>query len=138
MFTSYLKNKIPENHNEMRKANVQSNITVAQAKTYYWSSFCTKEISDHKDYQKVWNKMREMKNGISLPNCPIETDSQNMFPSDIEKAEIFVEMFAQNSKSEGLAPPVNLTENKKRTVLYTQTPYHRMTCGLILPSRLKS
>ena len=85
-FKIYLKDKSDENHVNLKQANVKSNMTVAQAKKDYWASYCLNEISDHKDFSKVWKKMNEMKKGISLPDCPITIDA-NKFPSDIEKAE---------------------------------------------------
>ena len=46
--------------------------------------------------QKVWKKVKEMKNGIHLPQCPI-TSHNVKFPSPEEKAEEFVTLFAKNS-----------------------------------------
>ena len=87
----------------MKKANSQSNKKIAEAKKEYWSTFCSNEVYDHTDLSKVWDKMKEVKNGISLPCYPI-TESHNAFPSDEEKAEIFADVFAQNSQHIGLSP----------------------------------
>ena len=46
--------------------------------------------------QKVWKKVKEMKNGIHLPQCPI-TSHNVEFPSPEEKAEELVALFAKNS-----------------------------------------
>ena len=120
IFKTYLKDRKPEDHDKMKKANIQSNMTIAQAKQKYWTSFCTKEISDHKDFKKVWKKMKEMKNGITLPSCPITFDVHNKFPTDIEKAEAFVNMFAKNSSIDGLTSECkNYREQEEQNSLYT-------------------
>ena len=120
MFKKYIRNKTPENHVEMKKANIQCNMTVAQAKKDYWTSFCAREISNHKDYHKTWHKIKEMKKGIQLPHCPIQIDSENKFPSDNEKAEVFVKMFAHNSQNVGLSSDCrNFREKEENNPKYT-------------------
>ena len=102
-FKMYIRDRSIENHLEMKKANEHSNRTIEAEKKSYWTSFCSKEVSYHKDFQKVWKKIKEMKNGIRLPTCPITID-KNDFPSNTEKAEAFADMFAKNSRCEGLSP----------------------------------
>ena len=56
--------------------------------------------------QKVWKKMREIKDGIHLPQCPV-TSHNVEFPSPEEKVEEFVALFAKNSGR------VTITKKKK-------------------------
>lgn len=103
MFETYLKDKSPENLIAKRKANHHSNMVIAQVKRQYWSSFCTNEISNYTDLQKVWKKFHEMKKGVNLPSCPIRLKNKE-FPSNSEKAELFADMFSDSMRLEGLAP----------------------------------
>ena len=54
---------------------------------------------------KVWKKVKEMKNGYKLQAYPIKLEN-NGFPSRQDKAEAFVNVFAENSLSSNLNPSV--------------------------------
>ena len=99
----YIKDKIkqPERHDDYKKAKINCNRVIAQAKRQFWSLFCDNEVSNHKDLSKVWKKLNEMKQGINLPQCSIKVDD-NQFPSNSEKAETFVNMFSKSMCLEGL------------------------------------
>ena len=101
-FKTYLKEKSYFNHIEMKKAKNKANMIMAQAKRLYWSSFCKNEVYNHKDMQKVWEKLKTMKNGVKLPECPIKVDKLDT-PSNQDKAETFVEMFSFYSCNSGLS-----------------------------------
>ena len=103
-FKSYVQHKSPENHTKMKKANLNCNKIIAQAKKDYWSNFCSSAVYTHSDLAKVWDKIKELKNGTCLPSCPIITDSHNSVLSDKDKSEIFAEVFSQNSQIRGLSP----------------------------------
>ena len=99
----------------MKKAKNSANRVFAQAKKQYWSSFCANEVYNHKDMQKVWDKLKHMKNGINLPNCPISLDNMEL-PSNKEKAEAFAEMFSKYSRTSGLSESCKkYRENQENT-----------------------
>ena len=54
---------------------------------------------------KVWKKVKEMKNGYKLQAYPIKLEN-NDFPSGQDKAEAFVNLFAENSLSSNLNPAI--------------------------------
>ena len=100
-YKQYIANRSPENHTAMKSANINCNRVIEQAKEQYWTSFCTYEVSDHKDMQKIWEKLKTMKNGIKLPSIPVKLEN-NPLPSSQEKAEAFADMFAEVCRVEGL------------------------------------
>ena len=100
-YKQYIRNKTEINHTLMKQAKINCNRVIAEAKKNYWNTFCSSEISNHKDLKKIWKKVHEMKNGIQLPQYPIKLDN-NKFPSNCQKAEIFAEMFTKTSCVEGL------------------------------------
>ena len=69
----------------MKEAKIDYNRIIAQAKRQYWSSFCISEITSHNDLQKIWNKFKEMKSGLNLPQYPIVIEN-NKFPPPSEKS----------------------------------------------------
>ena len=101
-YKCYIKNKTEENYVEMKKAKNYCNLVINRVKTEYWSSFCTKEVTSHKDISKIWKKVSDIKNSTRLPNYPLKI-GDNKFPSAKEKAESFVNMFSKNSRLEGLS-----------------------------------
>ena len=54
---------------------------------------------------KVWKKVKEMTNGYKLQAYPIKLEN-NDFPSRQDKAEAFVNLFAENSLSSNLNPSI--------------------------------
>ena len=112
-FKEYISNKSPENHAKMKKANAQCNKQIAVAKKEYWTAFCSSAVYDHSDLCKVWDKVKEIKNGTSIPNCPIINDSQNSVLSDEDKTEIFAETFSKNSQQRGLSPNHRIYRQKE-------------------------
>ena len=54
---------------------------------------------------KVWKEVKEMKNGYKLQAYPINLEN-NDFPSRQDKAEAFVNLFAENSLSSNLNPSI--------------------------------
>ena len=50
---------------------------------------------------KIWEKLKLMKNGIKLPSIPVKLKN-NPFPSSLEKAEAFADVFAEACRVEGL------------------------------------
>ena len=58
-------------------------------------------MREAKDMQKVWNKLKIMRNGINIPSCQIQMENC-LFPTNEQKAEAFVNMFAKVSRLEGL------------------------------------
>ena len=98
---NYIKTRKPDAHEEMKKANIESNKIIAQAKQDHWASFCKTEVSSHNDVPKVWQKLHEMKKGIKLPQYPIKFGN-NKFPSNAEKAEAFVNMFSDTMRTSSL------------------------------------
>ena len=87
---------------DMKTAKNLCNKIVNNAKKEYWQSFCTKEVSSFKDSKKIWKKITDMKNSTRLPSYPIKIDGTH-FPSNLDKAETFVEFFSKNSRKEGLS-----------------------------------
>ena len=110
-FKTYLKNKTEENFNKMKYANIHCNKIIAKAKTMYWNSFCTKEISSPKDLNKIWSKIKTIKNNNRTSTIPILSNN-NSIPTDKEKAEIFVESFSKISTTEGLSDKNKLYREK--------------------------
>ena len=95
-FKLWLKNKTEENFIQMKKAKIQCNKVIAKAKKDYWIDFCNKEVKESKDMNKVWHKLKEMKNGYKFPSYPIKIEN-NTFPTPFKKAETFLTEFAGNS-----------------------------------------
>ena len=73
---------------------------------------------------KVWKQIKEMKNGYKLQAYPINLEN-NDFPSRQDKAEAFVNLFAENSLSSNLNPSIikfrQEEEQKKNTRTKIQT-----------------
>ena len=111
-YKEYIRNRTAENHVQMKKAKIDCNRIIAQAKRQYWSSFCVTEISSHKDIQKVWKKFHEMKQGPTLPQCPIKVEN-NKFPTLFEKAEAFVDMYANTMRLDGLSSECRCFRNEE-------------------------
>ena len=101
-FKIYLQDRNPLNHALMKRANTLSNITIAQAKCQFWSSFCENEVYTHKDLQKVWKKFNEMKKGVSSQNYPIKIKDKECL-SNGEKADIFVSIFSNSMSTDNLS-----------------------------------
>ena len=100
-YKMYINYKTPESHNEMKYSKIKSNRIIAQAKRQYWNNFCNTEIREAKDMQKMWNKLKVMRNGVNLPKCQIQLDNV-LFPTNTQKAEAFVDIFANVSRIDGL------------------------------------
>ena len=100
-FKSYLKNKSEANFNLMKTTKNHCNRTIQNAKRTYWNSFCTKEVTTPKDINKIWKKIKTIKNSNNLPTTPILSNKETI-PTDREKAEIFVDTFSKISQAEGL------------------------------------
>jgi ribonuclease HI len=101
-YKMWLKNKTEENFINMKKAKINCNKVIALAKKHYWNDFCIKEISESKDIYKVWNKVSTMKNGFKTQSYPVKLLG-NDFPSNMEKANAFVDFFVSNSLSSSLS-----------------------------------
>ena len=75
----------------MRRAKIKCNKVIDQAKTNIKINgkitYCTKEITNCKDMQKVWGKVKKVKNGIHLPQCPVTLDNEEL-PSPEEKKNL--------------------------------------------------
>ena len=76
-----------------------------EAKKSYWTESFKSEVSESKDMYKILKTVKEMKNGYKLQAYPIKLDN-NDFPSRQDKAEAFVNMFAENSWSTNLNPSI--------------------------------
>ena len=63
-----------ENFVRMAHAKIQCNIIIAQAKKTYCTEVCKNAVSEAKDMHKVWNEVKEMKNGHKLQTYPIKLD----------------------------------------------------------------
>ena len=101
-YKSYIKDKTKERFAEMKKAKNYCNMIINREKTEYWNSFCTKEVTGHKDLNKIWKKISDIKNCTRSPNYPLKIGN-NKFLSAKEKAETFVDVFSKNSRYEGLS-----------------------------------
>ena len=95
------KDALAKSYEEMRKAKNFCNRVISQAKKDYWNNYCAKEISDHRDTKKIWKKVKDMANGVSLPQYPIKVQDKEL-PTSFEKAEVFVNMFANTCSKDGL------------------------------------
>ena len=64
-----------------------------------------------------------MKNNVNLPQCQIKLPG-NDFPTDYEKAELFVNMFAQTSRLEGLSDDMKKyrEDQEKKNIYKDPTP----------------
>ena len=61
-----------------------------------------------------------MKKGVNLPNCPLRLENRK-FRTTFEKAEAFMEMFAQTSRREGLSQKCrNYRENDDLNNMYDE------------------
>ena len=89
----------------MKSAKIQCNRVIAEAKKSHWTEFCKREVLESKDMYKVWKKVKEMKNGYRLQVYSIKLEN-NDFPSGQNKAEAFVNLFAENSLSSNLNPAI--------------------------------
>ena len=94
----------------MKSAKIQCNRVkskrlIAEAKTSHWTEFCKREVLQSEDMYKVWKKVKEMKNGYKLQAYPIKLEN-NDFPSGQDKAEAFVNLFAENSLSSNINPSI--------------------------------
>ena len=74
----------------MKRAKIQCNRIIAQAKKTYW----TECLYQNQNTCKVWNKVNEMTNGYKLQTYPIELFIK-MFPSRLDKAEAFAIFFTK-------------------------------------------
>ena len=86
----------------MQKYNAR---VIAEAKKSHWTEFCKSEVLESKDMYKVWKKVKEMKNGYKLQAYSIKLEN-NDFPSGQDKAEAFVNLFAENSLLSNLSPSI--------------------------------
>ena len=98
----------------MKKAKNYCNLIINRAKADYWNSFCYKDVTSHKDMNKLWKKVSDIKNNTRLPNYTI-TIGDKKFPSSKEKAEAFVDMFSKSSRLEGLSPHCRTYREKEET-----------------------
>ena len=89
----------------MKSAKIQCNRIIAAAKKSHWTEFCKSKVLESKDMYKVWKKGKEMKNGYKLQTYPIKLEN-NDFPSRQNKAEAFVNLFAENSLLSNLNPSI--------------------------------
>jgi len=112
-FKTYIRNKSRANHIFLKLASKTCDKIIEQVKREFWSNFCEKEICIHKDMQKVWKKFNEMKHGINQPLCPIAVKDKE-FPSDSDKAEAFIDMFA-NTLSDTCLSQSEVTFRKEET-----------------------
>ena len=110
-FKEYIKNKSTINFDLMKAAKNHCNKIINNAKRTYWNSFCMKEITTPKDINKLWKKIKTIKNSNNLPSNPILLNNKTI-PTDKEKAEIFVDTFSRISKPEGLLD-INKTYREK-------------------------
>ena len=78
---------------------------IAETKRSHWTEFCKSEVLESKDVYKVQKKLREMKNGYKLQVYTIKLENSD-FPSGQDKAEAFVNLFAENSLSSNLNPSI--------------------------------
>lgn len=105
----------------MKVAKNLCNITINNAKKTYWNSFCLTEISSNQDSKKMWQKIKDMKNSERLPSYPIEI-ANNPFPSDKDKAELFVDTFSKTSRPEGLSPTCRAFREKEEKCFLNAKP----------------
>lgn len=110
-YKQYIKNKTESSHHEMKLAKNNCNRVIYKAKQEYWNSFCTKDITNFNDSKKIWKKLHDMKSKERLPSFPIKLGN-NQFPSDLDKAEAFVDFFSTNSRSEGLSTNSKMFRNE--------------------------
>jgi len=108
-YKKWIKNKSDENFCNMKKSKINCNRIIAEAKKNYWIEFCKHEITESKDISKAWKKVKDMKNGLRLQSYPVKL-LNNIFPSNLEKAEAFVNLFSANSLSTSLSE----TERERR------------------------
>ena len=77
----------------MRRAKIKCNSHSSGQKILIiiiiqWEDYLLhKRITNCKDMQKVWEKAKEVKNGIHLPQCPVTLDNEE-FPSPEEKKNL--------------------------------------------------
>ena len=99
----YLKNPTVSNLLESKKAKNKSNRVVKEAKKLYWENYCLANINTQTNIQEVWKKIKSMKNHREEQQYPIKVENDDI-PSQFDKAEEFVAMFASNSSLSGLLP----------------------------------
>ena len=98
----------------MKKANSQCKKIVAEAKKKYWEEYVKQEVNESDDMHKVYKKVKELNNISTLQSYPIIVND-NIFPNDQEKAESFVDFFAQNSNKDNLPNNIkSFRENKEQ------------------------
>ena len=101
-FKKYLKEPSHTNLINSKKAKNHSNRVNKEAKRKYWANFCTESLTTETNMQKIWEKVKTMKNGLQQPKFPINIDN-NQLPSQADKAEAFADHFAINSTLLGLS-----------------------------------
>ena len=108
-FKKYLKEPTAKNLLESKKAKNKSNRVNKEAKKAYWEKFCTEELSPKIKISDVWKKVKTLKTGIQVQSFPVIIEN-NELPSQTDKAEKFVDVFAVNSCLAGL----NLNDREYR------------------------
>lgn len=135
-YKDYIRNRSTESHEAMKYSKIRCNRVIAQAKLDYWNSFCQSEILDHKDLQKVWKKIDTMRNGIKLPNCPVQIGNKQ-FPTVAEKSEAFVDMFASVSRKEGLTEANRMYRDYEENTDEYKDPHSDNTVSVNAPLTLQ-
>ena len=116
----WVNEKSDENFLNKNIANIECKKVVANARMELLIEFCKKEVSDSKDYHKVWPKINEIKNGFVQQSYPLIFD-ENLFPTSLNKAEKFVEHFAKSSQKEYLSDEmINFRKEKEKLEAYSE------------------
>ena len=101
LYKHYLKHPSPDNLLKAKQAKNLANRTINHAKQTYWENL-VKDTDISSNIQQLWSKIKHIKCGISLPDYPIHLNNNNL-PSDIDKANAFVDQFALNGTLNGLS-----------------------------------
>lgn len=88
-------------------AKLKCKIVIAKAKIKYLEHYLENNILSHKDANKLWKKIKKIKNKFNLPEKPIIHDNLKT-KSNLEKANILAETFAKNSQTEFLPEKIKI------------------------------
>jgi len=104
-YKQWIRNRCDDNFINMKRAKLNCKNVIALAKQQHWDDFCKSEVTESKNINKVWKKVKELKNGTILPSYPLKLNN-SIFPSTQEKAKAFLNYFTENSLSSSLNPEI--------------------------------
>ena len=85
----------------MKNTKNHCNRTINNAKRIFWNAFCTKEVTTPKDINKLWKKIKTIKNSNNLPTTPILSNNKTI-PADKGQRDLCRHIF-KNQEGRGLS-----------------------------------